>query len=48
MAGDAAAIAITGLIKRYGAFEALSAVDLTVPRGTLFGLVGPMARARRR
>lgn len=37
---DAAAIAIAGLTKKYGAFEALRGVDLTVPRGSLFGLVG--------
>lgn len=36
-----ATIAIAGLTKRYGTFEALRGVDLTVPRGTLFGLVGP-------
>ena len=41
MAGNGnAAIAIAGLTKRYGAFEALRGVDLTVPRGTLFGLLG--------
>ena len=38
--GADAAIAIAGLTKRYGAFEALRGVDLTVPRGTLFGLLG--------
>jgi ABC-2 type transport system ATP-binding protein len=39
-ATDAHAITIAGLVKRYGAFEALRGVDLAVPRGTLFGLVG--------
>jgi ABC-2 type transport system ATP-binding protein len=34
-------IAIEGLTKRYGAFEALRGIDLAVPRGSLFGLVGP-------
>src|SRR5690349_24019605 len=37
---DGMAIAITGLTKRYGSFEALRGVELTVPRGSLFGLVG--------
>jgi ABC-2 type transport system ATP-binding protein len=42
MVGDnGAAIAVTGLIKRYGEIEALRGVDLAVPRGILFGLVGP-------
>ena len=40
-ATDTMAIAIEGLTKRYGAFEALRGVDLAVPRGSLFGLVGP-------
>ncbi len=35
------AIVVTGLTKHYGPFEALRGVDLTVPEGTLFGLVGP-------
>jgi ABC-2 type transport system ATP-binding protein len=39
-ATDGTAIAISGLIKRYGVFEALRGVDLAVPRGSLFGLVG--------
>jgi ABC-2 type transport system ATP-binding protein len=30
-----------GLTKRYGAVTALEAVDLTVPRGSVYGLVGP-------
>ncbi len=30
-----------GLIKRYGAKEALSGVDLNVPKGDFFGLLGP-------
>src|SRR5687767_9063533 len=37
---DATAIAIEGLTKRYGDVEALQGVDLAVPRGCLFGLVG--------
>lgn len=35
------AIEIKGLTKRYGKIEALQGVDLTVPEGTVFGLVGP-------
>lgn len=30
-----------GLVKRYGKREALAHVDLTVPEGSVFGLVGP-------
>ena len=35
------AIEVSGLIKRYGKFEALRGVDLSVGRGEVFGLVGP-------
>lgn len=35
------AMEVTGLVKRYGKFEALSGVDLRVPEGSVFGLVGP-------
>jgi ABC-2 type transport system ATP-binding protein len=35
------AIKVEGLTKRYGKIEALRGVDLTVPEGTVFGLVGP-------
>lgn len=35
------AIEVTGLVKRYGKFEALAGVDLAVPAGSVFGLVGP-------
>ncbi|HET7478347.1 MAG TPA: ABC transporter ATP-binding protein [Rubrobacteraceae bacterium] len=34
-------IEVTGLTKRYGKIEALQGVDLTVPEGSVFGLVGP-------
>jgi len=37
----AAALAVTGLRKRYGAVEALKGVDLEVGEGELFGLLGP-------
>ena len=36
-----AALAISGLTKRYGATEALRGVDLTVREGELVGLLGP-------
>ena len=35
------AIEVAGLTKRYGKIEALQGVDLTVPEGSVFGLVGP-------
>ena len=35
------AIKVEGLTKRYGKIEALRGADLTVPEGTVFGLVGP-------
>ena len=35
------AIEVSGLAKRYGRFEALRGVDLSVRRGEVFGLVGP-------
>lgn len=37
---DVTAIAIEALTKRYGTVEALRGIDLAVPRGSLFGLVG--------
>ncbi|MGZ4692521.1 MAG: ATP-binding cassette domain-containing protein [Acidimicrobiales bacterium] len=38
---DAAVIVTRGLTKRYGATTALSALDLEVPAGTVFGYLGP-------
>jgi ABC transporter family protein len=35
------AVKVKGLTKRYGKIEVLRGVDLTVPEGTVFGLVGP-------
>src|SRR3989442_13154046 len=37
----AAALAVRGLAKRYGAVEALAGVDLEVREGELVGLLGP-------
>ncbi len=34
------ALKITGLTKRYGKFTALDGLDMTVPRGAIYGLVG--------
>ncbi|MBX6350815.1 MAG: ABC transporter ATP-binding protein [Clostridia bacterium] len=36
-----AALAVSGLVRRFGATRALSGVDLTVPAGSAFGLLGP-------
>jgi ABC-2 type transport system ATP-binding protein len=35
------AVKVSGLQKKYGKVVALAGVDLTVPEGTIFGLVGP-------
>ena len=35
------AITLTGVVKRYGAIEALSGLTLEVGRGEMFGLIGP-------
>ena len=37
----AAAISTTALRKRYGPRHALLGVDLEVPKGSVYGLVGP-------
>lgn len=36
-----AALAVRGLVKRYGSTEAVKGVDLTVERGQVYGLLGP-------
>jgi len=38
---DAAAIEVHALSKRYGEFEAVRGIDITVRRGEVFGLLGP-------
>ena len=35
------AIAVDGLVKRFGSVTALAGVDLRVPAGTVLGLLGP-------
>jgi len=37
-----------GLLKLYGTQRAVDAIDLDIRRGEIFGLLGPMARARPR
>jgi len=39
-ASDGAAISLRGVSKRYGALQAVDGVDLDVPRGEIFGLIG--------
>jgi ABC-2 type transport system ATP-binding protein len=39
--GATAAIEVRGLCKRYGDFEAVRGIDLTVLQGEVFGLLGP-------
>jgi oleandomycin transport system ATP-binding protein len=39
--GMSSAIAVEGLVKRYGETTALAGVDLEVPEGTVWGLLGP-------
>jgi ABC-2 type transport system ATP-binding protein len=40
-AADEWAILVEGLVKRFGAVQALAGVDLRVPAGTVLGLLGP-------
>lgn len=39
--GGPAAVEITGLRKSFGAKRAVAGVDLTIPKGSFFGIVGP-------
>ena len=38
------AVAVRGLVKRYGAIEAVRGIDLEVARGETFGFLGPNGR----
>ena len=40
-ASSGAAVALNGVVKRYGTTEALSGLTLQVARGEMFGLIGP-------
>ncbi|HCP22667.1 MAG: ABC transporter ATP-binding protein [SAR202 cluster bacterium] len=40
-APDAPALECTGLVKRFGSAEAVSGLDLTIPRGQVMALLGP-------
>jgi ABC-2 type transport system ATP-binding protein len=40
-AGAAPAVATTGLVKRYGSRHAVDGIDLAVPRGAIYGFLGP-------
>ena len=39
---------LKGLTKRFGAHTALDALDMSVPSGSVYGLVGPNGAGRRR
>ena len=39
-----AAIAVTGLVKRYDKVTAVAGIDLAVARGEIFGFLGPNDR----
>jgi ABC-2 type transport system ATP-binding protein len=39
--GSAAALELRGISKRYGDFQAVEPLDLTVPQGSTYGLLGP-------
>ena len=36
-----AVLEVRGLVKRYGAVEALKGIDLTVEKGSIYGFIGP-------
>ena len=39
--GQGPAISVRGLTKRFGSFTAVDGIDFDVPRGTIFGFLGP-------
>lgn len=41
VAAEGAAITVRGLTKRFGDFTAVAGIDLDVPRGEIFGFLGP-------
>jgi ABC-2 type transport system ATP-binding protein len=43
--GEPPALEFAGLYKRFGDNVAVDRIDLTVPRGSFFGLVGPNGAA---
>jgi ABC-2 type transport system ATP-binding protein len=45
---DAPAIQTRELAKRYGSITALAGLTMTIPRGDIFGFLGPNGPARRR
>ena len=38
---DQLAVAVSGLVKRFGAVRAIDGLDLAVPAGTVYGMLGP-------
>ena len=44
LAGDLARISARGLVKRFGAVRAVDGIDLDVPRGMIFAILGPERR----
>jgi ABC-type branched-subunit amino acid transport system ATPase component len=42
------AVEVRDLVKQYGPLKAVDDLDLTVPTGGIFGLIGPTGRARPR
>ncbi len=44
--GQTPAIEAEGLVKNYGKTQALAGLDLVVPAGTVYGLLGPERRGQ--
>ena len=45
-AGERPAILVEGLTKSFGEVHALRGIDLSVPRGTVLGVLGPERRGQ--